>query len=156
MPITAERDPVTHLGEDAGMDVLRSLYVILILPLLAFSFLWPLSDLALCLASPMGGVKKDLVTHTCTFSAEPPAHPTSANTGASAAQKHYYYRKLSISSLFIALHCESMHIPLVIKYYHDIDHVLIIDLPLYDRNKSLKHYLAIKYRRHAAKFLISN
>lgn len=57
MPITAERDPVTHLEEDAGMDLQRSLYITLILPLLAFSFHWPLSTLTLRLAPPMGGVK---------------------------------------------------------------------------------------------------
>lgn len=76
MPITAETDHVTHSGEDAGMDAPRSLYIILILPLLAF-----LSS-GLCLLSlwasfsPMGGVKKDLVTHTRTSSAKPPPYPT--------------------------------------------------------------------------------
>lgn len=99
MAITVERDRVIHLGEDAGRDVLRALCITPILPLLAFSFLWPLSTLNLCLASPVGGVQKDLVTHAHTSSAEPLPHPTSANTGASAAQKHCCHRKLSISSL---------------------------------------------------------
>lgn len=55
------------------LDVLRSLYIILILPLLAFSFLWPLSTLTLRLASPLGGVRFSYTyMHFFSWASSPP------------------------------------------------------------------------------------